>query len=114
MKKYSEERPWGKFEQFTKNEPTTVKIITVKAGQSLSLQYHKKRSEFWRIVAGEGIITIDEREMPAKIGDEFSVDILEKHRIKAGQEGDLVILEIASGEFDEDDIVRLEDSYGRV
>ena len=52
--KYTEDRPWGKFEQFTKNEQTTVKIITVNPDAPLSLQKHAKRKEFWRIISGSG------------------------------------------------------------
>ena len=49
MKKYKEKRPWGGFEQFTINEKSTVKILTLLPRQKFSLQYHKKRKEFWLI-----------------------------------------------------------------
>jgi mannose-6-phosphate isomerase len=114
MQKYTEERPWGKFEQFTKNESTTVKIITVNAGQSLSLQYHKKRAEFWRIISGEGLITVGNKSVLGKNGDEFFISPGENHRVKAGDESEVTFLEISTGDFDENDIVRLEDKYGRV
>ena len=52
MGKYKEKRPWGGLEQFTLNEKTTVKILTVKAGKRLSLQYHHNRKEFWKFLAG--------------------------------------------------------------
>jgi mannose-6-phosphate isomerase-like protein (cupin superfamily) len=106
-------RPWGSFTQFTHNEPSTVKIITVNSGQELSLQYHTKRSEFWRVIAGNPIITIDNAVTEANVGDEFTVPVQAKHRI-AAQDEDVVILEISMGTFDEDDIVRLADKYGRV
>ena len=109
---YVEERPWGKFEQFTSNETTTVKIITVKSGEQLSLQTHSKRAEFWRIIDGEGEATIGDEQIPAKEGDELFVAIGERHTIKAGPEG-IRFLEIAFGEFDEADINRIEDKYGR-
>ena len=51
-------RPWGDFERFTLNETTTVKIITVKEGESISLQTHEHRDEFWRVLKGSGIIHI--------------------------------------------------------
>jgi mannose-6-phosphate isomerase-like protein (cupin superfamily) len=106
-------RPWGTFTQFTHNEPSTVKIITVNPGGELSLQYHNERSEFWRVLQGKPIITIDDSVKEGKIGDEFTVPVKAKHRIKA-QDEEVVILEISSGNFDEDDIIRLEDKYGRV
>jgi len=107
-----EERPWGNFERFTLNEKTTVKIVTVAAGESISLQTHDARDEFWRIIKGTGIITIDETEHPAREGATFFTPRHSKHRVSGGPEG-LSFLEIAFGDFDEQDIERLEDRYGR-
>jgi mannose-6-phosphate isomerase len=109
----TEKRPWGEFIQFTLNEPTTVKLIVVKPGQELSLQYHHKRRELWKIIAGQPIITVGEKVIEARTGDEIDVPQGAKHRIKS-QDTEVQILEISFGEFDEDDIVRLEDKYGRV
>lgn len=109
---YIEERPWGKFEQFTHNETTTVKILTVKPGEELSLQYHKKRSEFWRVLSGSGSITLGEKIIDIKPGEEYFIPTETKHTIHAGEEG-VTFLEIAFGHFDEDDIIRLKDKYGR-
>lgn len=109
---FVEERPWGNFEQFTLNQVSTVKIITVNKGESLSLQKHSKRKEFWKILSGTGTISIDGFDTPAKIGSLYTVPIGGTHRVSAG-ENILVFLEIALGEFDEHDIVRLEDRYGR-
>ena len=107
-----EERPWGNFERFTLNEATTVKIVTVNAGEAISLQTHAHRDEFWRIIAGTGTITIDHLDHEAKAGDDFFSHRGQEHRVAAGPEG-LSFLEIAFGEFDEGDITRLEDKYGR-
>ncbi len=105
-------RPWGSFRQFTSNEVTTVKILSVTAGQKLSLQYHHKRNEFWRVLSGNPSITIGEETRIAKQGDEFYIDAKAVHRIGAPTD-DVEILEIAFGDFDENDIVRIEDAYGR-
>lgn len=105
-------RPWGNFERFTLNEQTTVKIVTVNAGEAISLQTHDHRDEFWRVIAGSGIIRIDDIEHDAKVGDTFFSKRLSKHRVEGGPQG-LSFLEIAFGEFDEHDITRLEDKYGR-
>ncbi len=113
LETYTENRPWGSFTQFSKNEPSTVKIITVNSNAALSLQHHAKRREFWKIIGGEGIVTVGEEEYSAKVGDEFMIEIGELHRIKAGENG-ITFLEIAFGDFDEADIVRIEDEYGRV
>lgn len=106
-----EQRPWGNFERFTLNEKTTVKIITVKAHESLSLQKHNNRSEFWKIISGSGIVTIGQEKIEAGKGDTFTIPPHIEHRIEA--EEDFVILEIAFGDFDEMDIERLDDKYGR-
>jgi mannose-6-phosphate isomerase-like protein (cupin superfamily) len=112
LQPYTENRPWGNFERFTQNESSTVKIITVNAGGELSLQYHAKRSEFWKILSGNPTITSGDKIVQAKPGDEFFQAAKQNHRIQAGAM-EAKILEVAFGEFDENDIVRLEDKYGR-
>jgi mannose-6-phosphate isomerase-like protein (cupin superfamily) len=109
---YQEDRPWGNFRRFTENSSSTVKIITVKEGQSLSLQSHAERSEFWKIIAGEGVVEIDGQAREARIGDEYTIPTGTKHRLSART--NLQVLEIAVGNFSEDDITRYEDKYGRV
>lgn len=106
------ERPWGGFRQFTHNSPSTVKIITVKPNEQLSLQSHTKREEFWRVVGGSGVVEIDGVKYDALKDQEYSVTLGAKHRMYAGEYG-LEILEIAIGDFDEEDITRYEDKYGR-
>ncbi len=108
-----EERPWGGFERFTLNEQTTVKLITVNAGESISLQTHERRDEFWRVIRGSGIVHIDGKDAEAREGDAFFSRRGNTHRITGGP-GGLTCLEIAFGNFDEGDLTRLEDRYGRV
>ena len=112
IRPYKEERPWGNFIQFSKNQTSTVKIITVNPNQTLSLQSHKNRSEFWRVLDGDGMVTIDEKIMPATQGAEFFIPKNTKHRISAKENG-VRFLEIALGDFDENDIERFADEYGR-
>jgi mannose-6-phosphate isomerase len=107
-----EERPWGNFERFTLNEQTTVKIITVKAGESISLQTHEHRDEFWRVLKGSGVIHINGHDNQATEGSQFFSPRGSEHRVTGGPEG-TIFLEIAFGDFDEGDINRLEDRYGR-
>jgi len=107
-----EVRPWGNFERFTLNEQTTVKIVTVNTDEAISLQTHAHRDEFWRVLSGQGTITIDELTHDAQPGETYFSKRGSKHRIEGG-EGGLSILEIAFGDFDESDITRLEDKYGR-
>jgi len=107
-----DERPWGNFERFTLNEKTTVKIVTVKAGEAISLQTHARRDEFWRVLSGSGIITIGSEHHKAHAGENYFGTRGLEHRVEGGSEG-LQLLEISFGDFDEKDIVRLEDKYGR-
>jgi mannose-6-phosphate isomerase-like protein (cupin superfamily) len=107
------ERPWGNFRQFTQNDSSTVKIITVKPNEILSLQSHKHRSEFWHIVSGSGTVEIGVIKKNTKAGDEHEIAVGEKHRLGAGPSG-IQVLEIATGDFDEGDILHYEDKYGRV
>ncbi|HVM58974.1 MAG TPA: phosphomannose isomerase type II C-terminal cupin domain [Candidatus Paceibacterota bacterium] len=105
-------RPWGAFERFTLNEKTTVKIITVNAGEAFSLQTHAHRDEFWRVLSGSGTITVGGEKKEAHASDSFFVKAGDQHRVECATEP-LTLLEIAFGEFDENDITRLEDRYGR-
>ncbi len=81
-----DDRPWGFFDQFTHNEASTVKIIVVAPGKRLSLQTHAHRAEFWHIISGAGIATVDTQEHTAVAGDEFEVPAGTKHRLTAGKE----------------------------
>ncbi|NNM83738.1 phosphomannose isomerase type II C-terminal cupin domain [Candidatus Parcubacteria bacterium] len=107
-----EERPWGNFERFTLNEKTTVKIITINPREAFSLQTHKHRDEFWRVLTGSGIVRIDNKDSEARAGDTFFSPRHSEHRVTGGRDG-IVFLEIAFGDFNENDIKRLEDRYGR-
>lgn len=113
MKKYTEKRPWGQFEQFTYNEKSTVKIITVKAKQRLSLQYHKHRKEFWRFLDNSARVTIGKKTFKVKKDQEVSIPTKTAHRVEAFGKP-VRFLEIAYGNFDENDNIRMEDDYGRV
>lgn len=113
MKKYIEERPWGKFERFTLNEPSTVKIITVKPKQRLSLQYHNKREELWHFLDNSAKVTIGKKTLKVKKGDEIFIPKKTNHTVEA-LDKEVRFLEISFGKFDENDIIRLEDKYGRV
>lgn len=109
---YKEERPWGWFERFTLNEPTTVKFLHVEKDQQLSLQRHKKRGEYWRVIEGSGVAHCDGSDVALTLGDTIELPVGAIHRLSGGTEG-ITVLEIAYGEFDENDIERLEDIYGR-
>ncbi len=107
-----DDRPWGNFRQFTHNQESTVKILTVDAGQTLSLQQHEKRDELW-IVLDTGLrVQVDDDVFEPAVGDEIIIMRGSPHRLSsAGPRGR--VLEIAFGFFDESDIIRLEDAYNR-
>jgi mannose-6-phosphate isomerase-like protein (cupin superfamily) len=106
-------RPWGSFTRFTNNEESTVKLLYVNKDEKLSLQYHNKREEFWKVIEGNPEITVGDKVVLAQKGDEFFIEKKVNHRISA-PENNVIILEISKGEFDEEDIVRLDDKYNRV
>jgi len=112
MKKTTSKRPWGKFEQFTLNEKSTVKIITVLPKKRLSLQTHKKRSEFWYFLDNPAKVTQGNKTFNVKKGDSILIQKGMKHRVE-GLSKPSRFLEIASGNFNEKDIKRLEDDFGR-
>jgi mannose-6-phosphate isomerase-like protein (cupin superfamily) len=112
MKTLVIEKPWGKEDQFTLNEISTVKILSVNKGGALSLQDHGHRSEFWRIISGTPIVIVGDKKVVANPGDEFIIKELEPHQLEAPSD-DVQVLEIAFGKFDEEDIVRIKDKYGR-
>jgi len=111
-----ENRPWGSYTNILDVDFCKVKTITVKPGQQPSYQYHHKRAEHWVIVKGTGEVTIDDEIRKIDAGDYVFVEIGQKHRIKNTSEADdLIFIEVQTGTyFGEDDIVRLEDSYGRL
>lgn len=110
---YEEERPWGNFRRFTDNVSSTIKIINVNPNEELSLQSHHLREEFWHVLKGSGFFEIGDKKIEVEEGSEQYIQAKMKHKIKAGDDG-LQILEISFGVFDEGDIVRYEDKYGRV
>lgn len=112
FKPFTIERPWGNFRQLTHNSLSTVKVHHIKPKQENSWQSHTKRSEFWHIISGSGIIRVEDKEYNVASGDECGAGVGAKHRWIAGPEG-LVLIEVAYGDFDEEDIIRYEDDYSR-
>lgn len=106
-------RPWGSFERYTDNQPSTVKVITVLPGQQLSLQRHARRDELWVIIdEGLEIQIADHVERPP-VGSEHFIPRGTVHRLSCVGDGPGRLLEIAFGAFEESDIERLDDIYGR-
>ncbi len=106
-------RPWGSYQTLIDEPSYKVKRIYVKPDSQFSLQFHNHREEHWIMVEGEGIITQGETSRPIKSGEYAYIPIKEIHRLHGGKKG-VVFVEIQRGVCDEDDIVRLEDDYGRI
>jgi len=104
-------RPWGDFKRFVLNEKCTVKILTVKPNQILSLQKHKKRKEQWYFLT-DGWVQLGTKKKKIKKGETVNVRKMQAHRIFAKKKM-VEVLEISYGTFDEKDEIRLEDVYGR-
>lgn len=108
-------RPWGAFYGWDSGKGWYLKTIYVKPKSRLSLQYHHHRSERWVLVQGDATaITVEkgvEKKTPLKVGETFIVPKRMPHRLTSRKGGTLV--EVAVGEFDENDIVRLADDFGR-
>ena len=111
---YKEQRPWGEFEILLDTEYCKVKQITVKSHETLSLQYHKHRSEVWTIVQGEANVQIDNITYNLQKGETVNIPLLAKHRVANLSDVDLIFIETQLGSyFGEDDIIRINDKYGR-
>lgn len=108
-------RPWGAYTTVTEEDGYKVKRISVRVGQSLSLQYHHKRAEHWVVVRGSGVVQIGSVEYSVNAGTYKFIPREELHRLVNTGTEELVLIEIQLGEYlGEDDIVRLADIYGRV
>jgi mannose-6-phosphate isomerase len=110
----SENRPWGSWHVLDEGDGFKVKRIVVDPGCRLSYQRHEQRVEHWFVVAGTATCTIDGETVVLAAGQATDVDIGQAHRIANQGDETLVIIEVQRGAYTgEDDIVRLEDDYGR-
>ena len=107
-------RPWGHYIKLLQESGVWVKRVEVNPGARLSLQKHNHRSEKWNIVSGQGLVTLDGKEIPVKAGSVIDVPLGAVHRIANNGKEKLVFIEVACGEhLSEDDIVRIQDDYDR-
>lgn len=111
-----DERPWGNYtvldDSFGDHK---VKRIVVSPGKRLSYQTHARRAEHWFIVSGAGVVTLDGILVPVGAGAAIDVPIGTAHRMENTGSESLVFIEVQHGDyFGEDDIVRLEDDFGRI
>jgi mannose-6-phosphate isomerase len=106
-------RPWGKFRQYPHERASSIKIITVDPGGALSLQFHRRRSEFWVILDPGLEVTVGQRTWRPAPGEEVFVPPEALHRLRGVGDRPARVMEIWLGPSEESDIVRVEDVYGR-
>jgi mannose-6-phosphate isomerase len=108
-------RPWGTFIVLDEGANYKVKRIEVLAGKRLSYQKHSQRAEHWFVVQGTARVTLNDREISVTSGEAIDIPVGTAHRIENPGTELLVFVEVQRGSYlGEDDIVRLEDDFGRV
>ncbi|MBK7794751.1 MAG: mannose-1-phosphate guanylyltransferase/mannose-6-phosphate isomerase [Betaproteobacteria bacterium] len=107
-------RPWGAYTVLQEGPGFKIKRIEVKAGASLSLQLHHRRSEHWIVVRGVADVTCGERVYPVRANESTYIPVETRHRLGNSTAEPLVMIEVQCGDYlGEDDIVRFDDHYGR-
>lgn len=107
-------RPWGSYDSIENADKFQVKRLIVKPGAVLSLQKHAHRSEHWVVVRGKARITKNDEEFDLHVNESTYIAIGDVHRIANPYDEPVHIIEVQCGDYlGEDDIVRLEDNYGR-
>jgi len=107
-------RPWSSYETVDFSERFKVKRITVKPGSALSLQKHQHRAEHWIVVKGTALVRVEDKEIILCEDQSTYIPVGALHRLENTGETPLELIEVQSGSYlGEDDIIRLEDRYGR-
>ena len=110
----SEQRPLGSWHVLDEGDGWKVKRIVVDPHSRLSYQFHHHRAEHWTVVAGKATCVIDGETRIAGPGESVDIGLGQPHRICNDEDETLVVIEVQHGDYTgEDDIVRLEDDYGR-
>ncbi|MGQ0761672.1 MAG: phosphomannose isomerase type II C-terminal cupin domain [Acidobacteriota bacterium] len=107
-------RPWGAFTVLDEGENFKVKRIEVLPGKRLSYQKHAQRAEHWFVVEGTAKVTLDDCEINVSVGEAIDIAVGSAHRVENPGEELLVFIEVQRGAYlGEDDIIRLQDDFGR-
>jgi len=107
-------RPWGWYETISEVPGNKIKRIGVYPGQQLSLQKHHQRAEHWVVTTGTARVTLDDRQFDLRPGEYCDIAIGQVHRLTNLTDAPVEIVEVQFGSYlGEDDIVRLQDDYGR-
>ncbi len=107
-------RPWGSFTVLDEGDGFKVKRIEVLPGKRLSYQKHAQRAEHWVVVKGTAKVTLDDQDVILTTGEAIDIAIGSAHRVENPGADTLVFIEVQKGNYlGEDDIVRLQDDFGR-
>ncbi|MAZ46509.1 MAG: mannose-1-phosphate guanylyltransferase/mannose-6-phosphate isomerase [Rickettsiales bacterium] len=107
-------RPWGEFKNIHTDQGFQIKILIIYPNNKISLQYHNKRSEHWVVVEGKATVTKGNKTFILNTNQSTFIDVKEIHRLENKTSQVLKLVEIQTGKYlGEDDIVRIEDKYGR-
>lgn len=107
-------RPWGWYETVSEVAGYKIKRIQVAPGQQLSLQKHAQRAEHWVVVQGVACVTLDDQVFDLPVGGHCDIALGQVHRLANRTSEPVEIVEVQFGSYlGEDDIVRLQDDYGR-
>jgi len=107
-------RPWGTFTVLDEGTNFKVKRIEVFPGKRLSYQKHSQRAEHWVVVQGIAKVTLNDREIIIKAGEAIDIAVGAAHRVENSGDEPLLFIEVQRGTYlGEDDIVRLQDDFGR-
>jgi len=110
----SENRPWGNYEVIKETDSYKIKVITVEPGQRLSYQVHDKRDEYWVVISGNGLLTVNGTDSTCFPGTAICIEANDAHRVANTGTTPLIFAEVQLGTyFGEDDIIRIDDDYGR-
>jgi mannose-1-phosphate guanylyltransferase/mannose-6-phosphate isomerase len=107
------ERPWGSFKQYAHNRPCTVSLMTVQPGQRLSLQSHAGRAELWIVLDDGAVVQVGETRRECRAGEEIWIPAQAQHRLSCPGPRPVRVLEVAFGDWQQDDIRRFADDYQR-
>ena len=108
-------RPWGEYQSIYSEKGFLIKILRIYPKNKISLQYHNKRSEHWIVVEGIATVIKGKKKFKLKQNQSTYISKGEIHRLSNETNKNLTLVEVQTGSYlEEDDIVRLEDVYGRI
>ena len=107
------QKDWGNYQILTQDFPVCVKILTIKPHSRLSLQTHQHRSEVWFALDTGLLAKVNKETIAMQPQERIIVPIGAEHRLSNPTDHTIQVVELMFGRYDEEDIIRLADDYGR-